>query len=166
MGEDIDDKTFLIDLIPKLNGGYDNVIEKIHDMIDEAEEEGKEIDIERIRDRLRSRYERLRKSGGPRHRKYQGRKKNDQEDDEEDSDGDDADGEDKALVSAGFKGRCHRCGMFGHKGWECPNNNNKNQHGYQGNCLGQYGRKPVTCYRCGKKGHIAPLCPDQKTIRR
>ena len=48
MGENIDDKTFLIDLIPKLNGGYDNVIEKIHDMIDEAEEEGREIDIERI----------------------------------------------------------------------------------------------------------------------
>ena len=59
MGEKMTNRTFAVDLIGKLNNGYDVVIERIQDMIEQATDDD-DIDIEQIKDRLRARFERLR----------------------------------------------------------------------------------------------------------
>ena len=110
MSEVISDRTFLSDLISKLNNGYDNVIERMHDMIDEADSDD-DVDVDLIRDRLRARYERLRATkGGPDKPKRVNKQRKKRNGDSEDSD-DDSDNEgdeDQALVGYGaFKGMCY-----------------------------------------------------------
>jgi hypothetical protein len=61
-----------------------------------------------------------------------------------------SDGKEKALVvySGQFKGRCHKCGKFGHKGFECKNGSSKeNDPRFAGKC-----------HYCGKVGHKVGSC--------
>ena len=136
MGDIIGDRIFLIDLISKLNKDYENVVDKINDMLDTTENDD-ELNIELIRDRLRSKFERMTKDR-PFFKKYKPKmnfKMNDNDDEES---------VDEALVTNGkFKGRCHKCGQYGHKGANCPK------------------KKGIICFKCGKPGHIAPNCREK-----
>ena len=110
MGEEIGDRSFLTDLITKLNQDYENVIEKIQDMLDEQEDE-EDLNIDKIRQRLRSRYDRL--NPGPR-RFFKKSEKGKEENDSDDEDKDKDKGA-KAFTSfRGFKGKCFKCGKYGH----------------------------------------------------
>ena len=67
---------------------------------------------------------------------------------------DDSDDEDEqALITAKFKGRCNKCGKFGHKAKDCrlniENDNKKN------NPKKKFSGK---CFHCGKLGHREADC--------
>ena len=65
------------------------------------------------------------------------------------------DGEDTALV-ANFKGRCNKCGNFGHKAADCKNNDrDKDSDKFTGKC--QY---------CEKTGHHKSECRKYKTDKK
>ena len=61
LGKEITDEEFVVDIINKLTDEYDNVIEKVNDMLDD-ETDAYDI-LMNIRDRLRSIYQRLRLKG-------------------------------------------------------------------------------------------------------
>ena len=54
-------------------------------------------------------------------------------------------GTDSVLIARGFKGRCRKCGTFGHKAVDC-----KKKEGGNSN--------EVTCFYCKKKGHRIAEC--------
>ena len=120
----VSDNEFIVDLTSKLSNEYENVIDKINDCIDS----GEDIDIETIRDRLRSKYDRMNIK-----KPYQGRKQFQKEDEDSNSDDDKEDEEKAFYASDQFKGRCYKCGKQGHKGSDC--------------------RTGLICFNCGKKGH-------------
>ena len=132
MGDGINDKTFLIDLISKLNEDYENVVEKISDMIDSADENN-ELNVEIVRDRLRAKFERMTKD-------KPFFKKNKQKFNYSNEDSDDEDTDEALMTNGSFKGRCHKCGQYGHKGANCPS------------------IKGIVCYKCKKPGHKAFQC--------
>ena len=62
-----------------------------------------------------------------------------------------------ALARFGFKGRCKKCGVFGHKVAKCPekkkgnNASNKKENKIKGKC-----------FNCGKEGHRVVDCWHKK----
>ena len=53
--------------------------------------------------------------------------------------------EESALITKGFKGRCRKCGAFGHKAVDCRKSESTNS-------------EDVTCFYCKKKGHRIAEC--------
>ena len=141
MGEKITNMTFAIDLIGKLNNGYDMVIEKIQDMVGNAIN-NEDIDIETIKDRLQARYERLSQTRRGTKKESKGKNKKQDKDEEDESNEEE---NNHALYRGTFKGNCHKCGKRGHKLFQCPKK-----------------KKEIICYKCRTKGHIAPDCRMKK----
>ena len=60
-----------------------------------------------------------------------------------------------ALTGFGFKGRCKKCGAFGHKGAKCPEKKKENQMiDKKDNNIKIKGK----CFNCGKEGHCVIDC--------
>jgi hypothetical protein len=128
MDIEITNRTFLLDLIGKLTTEYDNIIEKINDILDNNRDISDEM-VDQVRDRLRAKYERHIKST---------RSNNSQNGNNNKEEG--------ALTASGqFKGRCNRCGKYGHKGFECRTK--KKDH--------------IQCYNCKEMGHYQNECPKK-----
>ena len=70
---------------------------------------------------------------------------------------DDEEGQDTALVSylKNFKGRCYKCGEFGHKKENFPKLRSKTNNDRSGRFNG-------TCFYCGKRGHRKSECREWK----
>jgi len=99
---EITNRTFLLDLIGKLTTEYDNIIEKINDILDNNRNISDDM-VDQVRDRLRAKYERHIKS------RWSNNNQNGNNNNEE-----------GALTTSGqFKGRHNQCGKYGHKGFEC-----------------------------------------------
>ena len=81
------------------------------------------LTIENIRDKLNNRFERIAKNT-------------------------EAKEEEKALAAfqKQYKGRCGKCGEYGHKSGNCPENRKGNS-SFNG-----------SCYYCGEKGHVKSNC--------
>ena len=67
------------------------------------------------------------------------------------------------LFAGGFKGKCHKCGKYGHKARDCREGSG----GGRGNGAGggsnfKKFKENRTCYYCKEKGHIARDCPKLK----
>ena len=77
-------------------------------------------------------------------------------DDEESSSDDDSNG-DKALYAGYYKGRCNRCGGWGHKASQCPTKKGHAQPSGVGS-----NREFRRCHYCKEKGHIVKNCPTLK----
>lgn len=65
-----------------------------------------------------------------------------------------------------FPGRCHRCGLSGHRQIDCrrrkeDSGSSKNQDHASSTRIQD--KATVTCYTCGKSGHVSTACPDKKT---
>ncbi|XP_047020100.1 uncharacterized protein LOC124633025 [Helicoverpa zea] len=67
------------------------------------------------------------------------------------------------VTDTRFLGKCHRCGVRGHKQFEC-----KSRKEDQVSKPSDYSTstnkqdKTITCFSCGKTGHTSPTCPDKK----
>jgi hypothetical protein len=80
-------------------------------------------------------------------------------------DDDDATTEEKALNAVQFKGRCHNCGKYGHKGAECQNKTSNGSNGNQkggARSNGKSGGFKGNCNHCKKYGHKAVDCFAKK----
>ena len=62
-----------------------------------------------------------------------------------------------ALFSKQFKGRCHKCGKWGHKSTDCKENKGGERNSGGGNNRGGQ-RTSKKCTHCGKTGHTIETC--------
>lgn len=140
----------LIQILNNLPKEYDIVIERLEDQL---EDEENKLTLETLREKLCLKYERFKR------KKYYGIS----DDDDEDSDDDEED-EEKALVATGFKGRCHNCGVYGHKSIHCKKKkgNGKGYRHHKNKNSKKGGSKKAkfngTCNHCGKYGHKRADC--------
>ena len=74
-----------------------------------------------------------------------------------------SDDDKKAMVATTkFKGKCHRCGVYGHKGADCRSNETDSSgNGGTGNAGGS-GKGRIICHYCKKAGHKASECRKKK----
>jgi hypothetical protein len=73
--------------------------------------------------------------------------------------------EEKALNVVQFKGRCHNCGKYGHKGAKCQNKMSNGSNGNQkggARSNGKSGGFKRNCNHCKKYGHKAVDCFAKK----
>jgi hypothetical protein len=137
LGHPISEMDLIIHVMHNLPEEYENTIEIIQN-----EMENTDISFEKVKEKLRMKYERLSTNFMK---------------------------TDKALVSFGkFKGNCTYCGVYGHKGKDCRKKKNhkkketNNDNVTPTNGLGTQNQRDITCYKCQKKGHIARYCPTKK----
>jgi hypothetical protein len=61
-----------------------------------------------------------------------------------------------------FKGRCRKCGVFGHKAVDCQKKMGNGNHSFEGNKgkgpRGNFNKKAIKCCNCGLLGHMAKDC--------
>ena len=76
---------------------------------------------------------------------------------------DESEDDEKAMVvMTKFKGKCHRCGVYGHKGADCRSNGaDGGGNGGNGNGGGG-GKVRIICHYCKKPGHKASECRKKK----
>jgi hypothetical protein len=67
--------------------------------------------------------------------------------------------DEKALFGAQFKGHCHICGKWGHKGTECCSKETK---GNGNKPASNYKKFEGECHYCHKKGHMKKDCFKRK----
>ena len=82
-------------------------------------------------------------------RRYDSDIKDNMSEDEEESD--------TALFAKQFKGRCHRCGKWGHKSTECKDKDNKGKGGAT-KTNGGGNKNSKKCTHCGRTGHLIDQC--------
>jgi hypothetical protein len=73
----------------------------------------------------------------------------------------------KAVMKRHFKGRCQKCGVFGHKAVDCRKlmgngNGNTFRGGNGGGGPRKFNKKAIKCYNCGLLGHVAKDCCKPK----
>jgi gag-polypeptide of LTR copia-type len=137
LGHKISEMDLIIHIIHNLPREYETTIEFI-----ENELEMDTASLDRVRERLRSKFERISKTF----------KENE-----------------KALVSfQKYKGNCTYCGIYGHKGSECRKriSQMRNQGSNQGDGQSQNDSSNnrtggFKCHRCHKVGHFARNCPKK-----
>ena len=116
-----------MDLIGKLTNDYANIIENINDLLDNTTSITDEH-IDQIRDCLWAKYE----------RQIKGKRSNNRNENNNSNEG-----EGSFPSISNFKGRCFKCGHYGHKGIESKLKNKDN----------------IKCYKCGEMGHFKYECP-------
>jgi Zinc knuckle len=132
MGHEVSDKDMMVHILHNLPKEYENTIE-----IMEIELENGELDLNKMRERLRNKFARF-----------------DAQEKKEDSDT-------ALVVKNGFKpiykNQCYQCGEMGHKGYECP----KSKQGKSSeNTKGEKERKWIyKCHLCGDPSHKKYNCP-------
>ena len=135
---EIEDEDFIIHILNNLPNEYENMVEA---MEVEMEDTTKKLELKTVRERLRAKYQRI-------------KKQNNVEDD-------------KALIMRHqqFKGTCRNCGKYGHKAKDCRNKerNNKNDQRINNNNRDERGpRINGKCNYCGKEGHMEKFCFKKK----
>ena len=141
MGSDIDDEYLMMHIMNNLPSAYDGLMENLEDKLDSALDP---LTISVLRDKISEKYERIKRRHGVR----------DYESDSEDE-------EERALFAKTFKGRCRKCGKFGHKAVQCesdttkaPRNPSQGRDGGGSNRVKFKGK----CNHCGKYGHKEAQC--------
>ena len=136
MGTPIDDEYLMMHIMNNLPSAYDSLIENLEDRLDSVLDP---LTLDNLRDKISEKYEKIKRRKG-------WESGSDSEKDEE-----------KALFAKTFKGRCNKCGKFGHKAAECRSGGNKDGKrigkGRQGG-----GKFQGKCYHCGKIGHREADC--------
>ena len=141
MGSNIDDEYLMIHIMNNLPSAYNGLIENLEDKLDSALDP---LTISVLRDKISEKYERIKRRHGVR-----------------DYDSDSEDEDEKALFAKTFKGRCRKCGKFGHKAVQCKNEANKGpRNPSQGRDGGGINRVKFQgkCNHCGKYGHKEYQC--------
>jgi hypothetical protein len=140
MKSTMSDDQFLLHLLNNLTKEYEPEVKDLEKRIGSSTDP---LDIEEVREDLSLRYERLGKT-------------------DDDSDSDD---EEHALYVGGqFKGRCNKCGKYGHKAAECrskPGDDNKFK-GQKKTSGFTPGKFSGLCHYCKKEGHRASDCRKKK----
>jgi len=120
----VKEKELMMHIVNGLPRMYDIEVSKFEDLLEENK-----LTIEKIRSSLSLRYE----------------KNKDKESDDEE----------KALYgNKQFKGRCNKCGAYGHKGADCTKTSQQTN--------GNKGKFPGKCHYCKKYGHKILDCLKQK----
>ena len=99
MGTNIEDKYLMMHIMNNLPSAYDDLIENLEDRLDST---FALLTISVITNKFSEKYEKI-------------KRRNDFKTDESDSEEE----EEKAMFAKTFKGRCRRCGKFGHKAVNC-----------------------------------------------
>ena len=145
MGSVITDKQFMMQIINNLNQDYDMELKMLEEQIDNTE---KPLTIDKMRTKLSTQFKRLKKM---RSRHY-------------DSSSDEEEG--YALYAGGkFKGRCHKCGKWGHKSVDCRSKKQDGGGGYNNNKKrkkGNFNKFTGRCHYCNKVGHKKSECRLKK----
>ena len=147
MGSNINDEYLMMHIMNNLPSAYDGLIENLEDMLDSTSDP---LPMSILRDKVSEKYEKIKRRKGIK----------DEASDSEDE-------EERALFAKRFKGRCRKCGKFGHKAADCKSDikkgpwtpSKKNGGGgsrvrFQGKCnyCGKYGHKEADCW--AKQGKI------------
>ena len=129
MGTTVDDEFLILHILNNLPSDYDNVVENLEERVDSVTNP---LGLEDVRQKLSEKYEKMRLR-----KKF----KDESDDDEE-----------QALFATKFKGRCNKCGKFGHKAKDCRSNidNDKEKN--------QKKKFAGKCFYCGKVGHREANC--------
>ncbi|XP_075990321.1 uncharacterized protein LOC142985971 [Anticarsia gemmatalis] len=72
----------------------------------------------------------------------------------------------RARLAEKFPGKCHYCGLTGHRIAECRKRRNDAEPKTQeasSSSRSTEKRPVVTCYVCGQSSHVATVCPDRKS---
>ncbi len=147
MKSEITDEDMMIHILNNLPKEYENLVEVAEQKLDDKSDP---LDLEGLKTLLRRKYQRI--------------KRLDSENDKEE----------EALLTRGtYKGRCHKCGQWGHKRADCKSNgtsnhrNKSNNNRVQGNNNNnnQEAKKPKfngNCNYCKKRGHKEVDCFKKK----
>ena len=137
LGYDIKEEALMIHILNHLPAEYDVAV---HHLLKRMDNLSDPLEMSEIKGDLRLIFMTLKSRS--KSKKY----------DDSDEDSDDSDDEESAFVAGGkFKGRCYKCGRFGHKSVNCPNS-----HGTQNSKNGQ--KFNGKCFYCGKWGHRKSEC--------
>ena len=159
MGVAITEDELKLHIITNLPEEYDILTEQLEENMDT-------LDLEEIRERLIAKFEKIKKrKGGWSTRKM---KSSDEETafingDHNDDAGvmtDDGFIHEAALITM-FKGRCYKCGNFGHKSADCPTkigDSKSNQRGNSNPSNDKPKKFRGKCWKCGKYGHSKRDC--------
>ncbi|XP_022836827.1 uncharacterized protein LOC111364202, partial [Spodoptera litura] len=81
----------------------------------------------------------------------------------EDNDGSDNKIKKPRPSDSKFNGKCHRCGVPGHKIAECKRRRDDSVNRADGSKDQIKDRStPITCFSCGKPGHVSTSCPEKR----
>lgn len=82
----------------------------------------------------------------------------------EDNDGYDNRAKRPRLSDLKFNGKCHRCGVPGHKIADCKRRRDDPANRAESSNTDQVKDKsaPITCFTCGKLGHVSTSCPEKR----
>lgn len=142
MGDTMTEEDLIIHIINNLPKEYENLTDSIELDLDD---EFSKINIEEVKKRLRSKFNKLKKRLNI-------------------SDAKDGNGEEEsALFVKAFKGRCHSCGKWGHKGSECQEKAKDTNLGFK-QSKGHNGKPKFDgeCNYCKKYGHREVDCFKKK----
>ena len=135
MNHNISEDDMLIHILNNLPNDYINIVELLERKIGVDSDSLTLIDL---RDELTTKYQRILKA-----RKV---KEEDLNEDNED---------DTALLAGKFKGRCRKCGKFGHKAAQCKSTTSNSNLQNTNNGNNRFNDK---CYICGRYGHTKAEC--------
>ena len=76
---------------------------------------------------------------------------------------DESEDDEKAMVAmTKFKGKCHRCGVYGHKGADCRSSGADGSGNGGNGDSGGGGKGRIICHYCKKPGHKVSECRKKK----
>ena len=136
LGSSMSDMDLMIHILHNLPNEYETTLELL-----ENDLENEVASLDRIKEKLRTKFERMGKSRNPM---------------------------DGALVSSSkpqkYKGLCSYCGIYGHRGTECRKRLSKGSE--KGRNVGPKDDAffPGFCWKCNKKGHKSANCKLKTTV--